>query len=54
MENAIDRQQTSVVEYLRSIGAPMSLHDAASVGDIAVVQKYLLADPACVNEWHIP
>ena len=50
MENAIDRHQTSVVEYLTSVGAHMSLHDAASVGDVAVVQQYLLANPACINE----
>jgi hypothetical protein len=54
LENAIDRHQTSVVEYLRSVGAHMSLHDAASVGDVAVVQQYLLANPACVNEFHYP
>ena len=54
LENAIDRDQTSVVEYLRSVGAHMSLHDAASVGDVAVVQAYLLANPACVNKTHNP
>ena len=41
---------TALAEYLRSVGARMSIHDAAFFGDVAVVQECLLANPACINE----
>ena len=41
---------TALAEYLRSVGAHMSIHDAAFFGDVAVVQECLLANPACINE----
>jgi hypothetical protein len=47
---------TALAEYLRSVGAHMSIHDAAFFGDVAVVQQCLLANPACINEkcWCAP
>lgn len=41
---------TALAEYLRSVGARMSIHDAAFFGDVAVVKQCLLANPACINE----
>ncbi len=41
---------TALAEYLRSVGAHMTIHDAAFFGDVAVVQQCLLANPACINE----
>jgi hypothetical protein len=43
-------EDAALAEYLRSVGAHMSIHDAAFFGDVAVVQQCLLANPACINE----
>jgi hypothetical protein len=48
-------KDTALAEYLRSVGAHMSIHDAAFFGDVAVVQECLLANPACINDgWCAP
>jgi hypothetical protein len=43
-------KDVALAQYLRSVGAHMSMYEAAFFGDVAVVQQCLLANPACINE----
>ena len=43
-------KDVALAQYLRSVGAHMSMYEAAFFGDVALVRKYLLANPACINE----